>query len=60
MEVLYHNHRKLIHIFAGEKRQMVMLDVDSKDMSLGLSCPPPSFVEKEFLSIIYSLLEDGG
>ncbi|PVD22484.1 hypothetical protein C0Q70_18298 [Pomacea canaliculata] len=66
-----HDRNVVVHIVDGldyirnlgtkcEKRQMVMLDVDSKDMSLGLSCPPPSFVEKEFLSIIYSLLEDGG
>ncbi|KFV97106.1 Methyltransferase-like 13 [Eurypyga helias] len=27
----------------------VMFDVDSKDLTVGMSCPPPAFVEKPFL-----------
>ena len=37
-----------------------MLDVDSKDPAVGMSCPPQPFVEREFLETIKSLLHTGG
>ncbi|XP_014678496.1 PREDICTED: methyltransferase-like protein 13 [Priapulus caudatus] len=40
----------------GSKKHMVLLDVDSKDSSVGMSCPPASFVEREFLQTIYNVL----
>nr|KAG5705790.1 hypothetical protein BaRGS_027449 [Batillaria attramentaria] len=40
----------------GEKRDVVMFDVDSKDRSLGLSCPPAAFVDEEFLKLTASIL----
>lgn len=37
-----------------------MVDVDCKDRTLGMSCPPPSFVEPTFISAIKeSLTVDG-
>ncbi|XP_044295229.1 eEF1A lysine and N-terminal methyltransferase isoform X1 [Varanus komodoensis] len=38
----------------------VMFDVDSKDSALGMSCPPPAFVEKAFLQKVKSLLKPDG
>ena len=31
---------------------LVMFDVDSKDLSIGMSCPPRDFVERSFLSLV--------
>ncbi|XP_073449331.1 eEF1A lysine and N-terminal methyltransferase [Aquarana catesbeiana] len=39
---------------------VVMFDVDSKDTSLGMSCPPPAFVEKIFLQNVHKLLKNNG
>ncbi|XP_069823714.1 eEF1A lysine and N-terminal methyltransferase isoform X2 [Dendropsophus ebraccatus] len=39
---------------------VVMFDVDSKDSSLGMSCPPPAFVEKKFLQNVRKILKDDG
>ncbi|XP_075689411.1 eEF1A lysine and N-terminal methyltransferase isoform X2 [Rhinoderma darwinii] len=39
---------------------VVMFDVDSKDTSLGMSCPPPAFVEKKFLLNVHKILKDNG
>ncbi|CAG5116730.1 unnamed protein product [Candidula unifasciata] len=50
--------RKLVS--AGENRDVVVLDVDSKDHSVGLNCPPLAFVEPEFLTTISRLLSDDG
>ncbi|BFZ20867.1 hypothetical protein BsWGS_23906 [Bradybaena similaris] len=50
--------RKLVS--SGEHRDVVVLDVDSKDHSVGLNCPPLAFVEPEFLNTISRLLSDDG
>ncbi|MEE6496117.1 hypothetical protein FKM82_002233 [Ascaphus truei] len=39
---------------------VVMFDVDSKDTSLGMSCPPPAFVEKVFLQNVNKILKPDG
>lgn len=44
----------------GLKRDVIMLDVDSKDPSVGMSCPPQAFVEEEFLLNIKKLLDNNG
>ncbi|KAJ8300922.1 hypothetical protein KUTeg_022441 [Tegillarca granosa] len=41
---------------SDKKRHVVMIDVDSKDTTLGMSCPPQPFVEQEFLKQIKHLL----
>ncbi|MGH0183054.1 UNVERIFIED_CONTAM: hypothetical protein FKN15_007816 [Acipenser sinensis] len=35
---------------------VIMFDVDSKDPTLGMSCPPPAFVEQSFLEKVKSIL----
>ncbi|XP_069497341.1 eEF1A lysine and N-terminal methyltransferase isoform X1 [Ambystoma mexicanum] len=39
---------------------VIMFDVDSKDLSLGMSCPPPAFVEKDFLQQVSQVLAPEG
>ncbi|KAJ7332732.1 hypothetical protein JRQ81_014912 [Phrynocephalus forsythii] len=38
----------------------IMFDVDSKDSALGMSCPPPAFVEKSFLQKVSALQKAEG
>uniref|UniRef100_A0A8D2P5B7 eEF1A lysine and N-terminal methyltransferase n=1 Tax=Zosterops lateralis melanops TaxID=1220523 RepID=A0A8D2P5B7_ZOSLA len=38
----------------------VMFDVDSKDLTVGMSCPPPAFVEKPFLQKVKNILKPEG
>lgn len=38
----------------------IVLDVDSKDVSAGMSSPPTAFVEPSFLTAARSLLTDQG
>nr|SVE93507.1 EOG090X02SD [Scapholeberis mucronata] len=38
----------------------IMLDVDCKDRSLGISCPPPSFLEPSFVQSIKKCLSADG
>ena len=44
----------------GTQRNVIMFDVDSKDSSVGMSCPPQPFVEQEFLETIKTLVRPGG
>ncbi|KAH3791689.1 hypothetical protein DPMN_145178 [Dreissena polymorpha] len=44
----------------GRKWHVIMLDVDSKDLSVGMSCPPEPFVEPSFLRAVKSCLHDEG
>jgi hypothetical protein len=37
-----------------------LFDVDSKDATVGMSCPPPSFVEPEILKNVKEILTDNG
>lgn len=37
-----------------------MFDVDSKDLTVGMSCPPPAFVEKPFLQKVKTILKPEG
>ncbi|XP_004756762.3 eEF1A lysine and N-terminal methyltransferase isoform X1 [Mustela putorius furo] len=39
---------------------VVMFDVDSKDPTLGMSCPPPAFVDQPFLQKVKSILTPEG
>ena len=39
---------------------IIMFDVDSKDSSIGMSCPPKPFVEPEFLLCVSKCLKDNG
>lgn len=44
----------------GVRYDAVMLDVDGKDPSLGMSCPPPSFMETSLLQLIMQLVSPNG
>lgn len=44
----------------GHSYDVIMFDVDSKDPTLGMSCPPPAFVEKSLLEKIHNLLTSRG
>lgn len=44
----------------GKKRHVIMLDVDSKDTTVGMSCPPEPFVDLKFLQCIRDSLYSGG
>lgn len=39
---------------------VIIFDVDSKDTSVGMSCPPQAFVDKTFLTQVHSLLSPSG
>lgn len=38
----------------------IIVDVDAKERSVGMSCPPVAFVEDKFLRDSFALLADGG
>lgn len=45
---------------APARYDAIMFDVDSKDLTVGMSCPPPAFVEKPFLQKVKSILKPEG
>nr|SVE72826.1 EOG090X02SD [Ceriodaphnia reticulata] len=45
---------------SGEHYGCIMLDVDCKDRSLGISCPPPSFLETSFIHSVKQSLNPEG
>ncbi|XP_043076183.1 eEF1A lysine and N-terminal methyltransferase isoform X2 [Puntigrus tetrazona] len=53
-------HIKTLESEGGNAFDVVMFDVDSKDTTLGMSCPPPAFVETPLLKKVYSLLTPRG
>ncbi|KAL1123784.1 hypothetical protein AAG570_001557 [Ranatra chinensis] len=44
----------------GEQYSAIMFDVDSKDMTVGMSCPPSSFVQADFLKCVANVVTDNG
>ena len=44
----------------GPKFDAVVFDVDSKDKSLGVSCPPLAFFNADVLENVQALLKPGG
>lgn len=44
----------------GHSYDVIIFDVDSKDRSLGMSCPPPAFVETPLLEKVCKLLTPRG
>jgi spermidine synthase len=45
---------------SGKQFQSILFDVDSKDQSLGISCPPKEFLEPKILEAVKSLLSSDG
>ncbi|XP_060803281.1 eEF1A lysine and N-terminal methyltransferase homolog [Amyelois transitella] len=44
----------------GHKYESVMFDMDSKDSTLGLSCPPKQFLDNDVLEDVRTILTDDG
>lgn len=49
-----------IFVFLGDKYQAILFDVDSKDSSMGVSCPPMSFLQYDLLATVAECLDDSG
>lgn len=47
-------------LLSDEKYDAVLFDVDSKDTSLGISCPPKEFLELNVLQSVKTLLDKDG
>lgn len=45
---------------ARPQYDVIMFDVDSKDPTMGMSCPPPAFVDQPFLQKVKSILTPEG
>lgn len=45
---------------SGKQFQSILFDVDSKDLSLGISCPPKEFLESDILEAVKSSLPRNG
>jgi len=48
------------NVTSQKKYDVVMIDVDSKDVAVGMSCPPKPFVEPEFLATAKTCLSENG
>lgn len=48
------------HFDSGQSYKAVLLDVDSKDPTLGMSCPPVQFLEQEVLDTIKACIRENG
>jgi len=46
--------------YGTNRHGLICLDVDSKDVSVGMSCPPPAFLEAIFLSKVKTALHEDG
>ena len=44
----------------GPPYSAIFVDVDNKDTSMGMSCPPAAFLESSFLGSLRALLHGGG
>ncbi|XP_057209464.1 eEF1A lysine and N-terminal methyltransferase isoform X2 [Triplophysa rosa] len=53
-------HITMLESKGGHSFDVVMFDFDSKDTTLGMSCPPPAFVETLLLKKVYNLLTPRG
>ncbi len=53
-------HNGYSYLFLGTKYNAVILDVDSKDVTIGMSSPPMEFITPEFLTSLGLILKDGG
>ena len=49
-----------VNTLLGDKRDVVVLDVDSKDPSVGMSCPPQAFIQPQFLQDVNKILTPQG
>lgn len=61
MQVIIEDGLKYIRSKESAPRyDVIIFDVDSKDTSVGMSCPPQAFVDRAFLRQVHSLLSPSG
>lgn len=48
------------NILVGSKVDVIVLDVDSKDTTTGMSCPPKPFTEIDFVKDLRGCLSETG
>ncbi|KAI4498610.1 hypothetical protein M0802_006316 [Mischocyttarus mexicanus] len=44
----------------GKKYSAILFDVDNKDTTVGMSCPPKQFLEMDLLKMVHSCLAENG
>lgn len=47
-------------ILSGQSFKAILFDVDSKDATVGMSCPPIEFLDAEVLEIVKASIRDNG
>lgn len=61
IEVKHGNYFSCYCFLEGDRAyDVIVFDVDSKDISVGMSCPPQAFVDRIFLTRVHSLLTPSG
>lgn len=61
--IIHQYHQQLSVPFlrsTGAKYDMLIVDVDNKETSLGISCPPPSFLEEMILKSCHEIVSPKG
>lgn len=59
-KIIVANHMLKSLVSAGEKYDLIMLDVDSKDPTVGMSSPPKVFIQPDFLKKVEQCLTPNG
>jgi hypothetical protein len=54
------SHAFYLILGTGLKFSIVMFDVDNKDTSLGMSCPPKEFVSEDVIADVKKILSQDG
>lgn len=58
---LLHDNVKFYYVsLPGQSFKSILFDVDSKDSTVGMSCPPVQFLEQEVLDTVKSCIRDNG
>lgn len=50
----------LCYFSAGQSFKAILFDVDSKDCTVGMSCPPVQFLEQDVLNTVQSCIRENG
>lgn len=48
------------NFLTGQSYKAILFDVDSKDSSVGMSCPPIQFLEQDVLDTVKSCIRENG
>ncbi|QQP49259.1 Methyltransferase like 13, partial [Caligus rogercresseyi] len=58
LRVIHEDGLSFIRCSPRDTYSVIMLDVDNKDRTLGLSCPPQPFIQRDFLHKIKEVMKD--